>query len=540
MISISSRFCSVVHRLTIRMGSNTSDISYESAVCKLNLLQSNKQVIDQIRKKLKCGEDKCKNIEDMRSYLERTGVPLSKLDQLSVIHVAGTKGKGSTSAMCESILRQHGFRTGFYSSPHLVAVRERIRLHGKVISEDVFAGYFHRVYGMLDATKTHEGDMPGYFAFLTVLAFNTFLAEKVDVAVIEVGIGGIVDYTNVLRKVPVVGITALGLDHTAILGETLGEIAAAKAGVMKRGCRAYSAPQPPEAMAVLQQVADELQCPLTIAPKFESYNFPNGYKMLQCNVDAYKTNASLAIQLSHAWMQHAKTRNNILKNKNGFKNRIARETTAKELTDISNSVFKNGNFDEEVMSQNGNFKSDILLQNTLEVPYETWLGLKECRWPGRYHVVEASYARFYLDGAHTKESMDICAEWFKQNVTTDNKILIFGATGDRNSDVLMKPLTDIAFKRAYFVVPAAYKATNVSKDDYSTVEQKDKVNRCELHEEMWRKVNNCETIVSECMADVLVSIKRNQVQKPVVLVTGSLHLVGAALSILDPNLCTYS
>ncbi|XP_037302584.1 folylpolyglutamate synthase, mitochondrial-like [Manduca sexta] len=145
----SIRVCSVVNRIVVRMVSTKN--SYEDAVGKLNKLQSNKSTIEQIRKE-KAGH-KCTNVEDMEYYLKRTGVSLSKLDEMSVIHVAGTKGKGSTSAMCESILRHHGFRTGFYSSPHLVAVRERIRLDGKVVSEEQFAHYFHEVYGKLDASK---------------------------------------------------------------------------------------------------------------------------------------------------------------------------------------------------------------------------------------------------------------------------------------------------------------------------------------------------------------------------------------------------
>ncbi|XP_069354100.1 uncharacterized protein [Maniola hyperantus] len=200
----------------------------------------------------------------MKNYLQRTGVTMPMLDQLSVIHVAGTKGKGSTSAMCESILHTHGFRTGFYSSPHLVEVRERIRLDGITLTRSQFAEHFSQVYNALYSTQSFEGDMPKYFAFLTVLAFNVFLKERVDVAIVEVGIGGIVDYTNILRKVPVVGITALGLDHTSILGHTLPEIAAAKAGIMKRGCEAYTMQQPPEALDVLRTVASNTEvsdCP---------------------------------------------------------------------------------------------------------------------------------------------------------------------------------------------------------------------------------------------------------------------------------------
>ncbi|CAK1548041.1 unnamed protein product [Leptosia nina] len=339
---------------------------YEEAVHKLNSLQSNKATIAQIRKHIKTGQ-RCTNMKDMENYLVRTGVPLSKLDELSVIHVAGTKGKGSTSAMCESILRAYGYRTGFYSSPHLVAVRERIRLAGIPLSEATFADYFHKVYDALYKTQEYEGDMPKYFAFLTVMAFNVFLEQKVDVAVVEVGIGGLVDYTNILRKVPVIGITALGLDHTAILGTTLPEIAAAKAGVMKTGCLAYTVQQETEAMKVLQQKACNVNCPLTIVPKYSTYAFQNGLR-LSIQLEAYKMNASLAIQLAHAWMR---------------------------------------------IKCNNNVKNPDLLVKTLSK--ETVIGLRDCKWPGRYHIVETEWGSIYLDGAHTKESMEICAQWFENN-----------------------------------------------------------------------------------------------------------------------------
>ncbi|CAG9575408.1 unnamed protein product [Danaus chrysippus] len=372
MLSIGIARVIVVNRvLNLRMSS--TKFSYEEAVHKLNLLQSNKSTIDQIRKGIKNGE-KCNNLKDMENYLSRTGVTMSMLDTLSVIHVAGTKGKGSTSAMCESILRSYGFRTGFYSSPHLVAVRERIQLEGQILSKEKFAYYFHQVYGSLLATQAFEGDMPKYFSFLTVLAFNVFLKEKVDVAIVEVGIGGIVDYTNVLRKVPVVGITPLGLDHTSILGNTLPEIAAAKAGIMKPGCEAYTVHQAPEAMAVLKKVAKDVKCSLNVVPELSSYKYENGLK-LSIYLEAYAMNASLAIQLSHAWIRRIG---------GSIQPMVTRNVTCK--------------------------KDDHLLVDILTK--ETVKGLKEFRWPGRYQTVKTDYAEFYLDGAHTKESMDICAKWF--------------------------------------------------------------------------------------------------------------------------------
>ena len=120
--------------------------------------------------------------------LEATGISNEELSGLKVIHVSGTKGKGSTCAFTESILRHHGLKTGFYSSPHLVSVTERIRINGQPLSQVAFADHFWKVYNRVVKDKP-EDKRPAYFKFLTILAFNVFIKEKVDVAVIEVGIG---------------------------------------------------------------------------------------------------------------------------------------------------------------------------------------------------------------------------------------------------------------------------------------------------------------------------------------------------------------
>ncbi|XP_022113133.2 folylpolyglutamate synthase, mitochondrial-like isoform X2 [Pieris rapae] len=465
----------------------------KEAVHKLNSLQSNKATIAQIRKDIKTGQ-KCTNLEDMENYLMRTGISLNTLDKLSVIHVAGTKGKGSTSAMCESILRAHGFRTGFYSSPHLVAVRERIRLFGLPLSEEAFARHFHKVYDSLYKTQAYDGDMPKYFAFLTVMAFNVFLEEEVDVAVVEVGIGGIIDYTNIIRKVPVIGITALGLDHTSILGNTLPEIALAKAGIMKPGCVAYTVHQDTEAMDVLRRKAVEFQCPLTIVPNYSTYSFQNGLR-LSIELEAYRMNASLSIQLAHAWMR--------MKNKVKY------------------------NID------NINQNTDLLISSLSK---ETVIGLRDCKWPGRYQVIETEYGCVYLDGAHTKESMEICAKWFAENCRFHHKDLIFSATGDRNAEVLLKPLSHMHFDTVYFVIPIAHKEISNKSDNYTIMEHNELISRCNIYANIWKNINkqSRKIVVLECVSDVLRCI--NNKEKRSILITGSLHLVGAALSVIDPNL----
>jgi hypothetical protein len=126
------------------------------------------------------------------------------LNSIRAIHIAGTKGKGSTSAMCERILRSAGFRTGLYTSPHLVDVRERFRINGGVLSKERFASYFWHAHDVLSS----KGELQ-FFQFLTVLGFYIFTQENVDAAVIEVGLGGRLDATNALTSPVVCGITLL-------------------------------------------------------------------------------------------------------------------------------------------------------------------------------------------------------------------------------------------------------------------------------------------------------------------------------------------
>jgi folylpolyglutamate synthase len=182
----------------------------------------------------------------MEAHMRALNINVS---ELSVVHVAGTKGKGSTCTMVESILRKEGYRTGLYMSPHIVDVRERIRVLGKLLSKEEFTRYFWTVY-----TALHEsGDpMPGYFRFLTCLAFYIFSKSDLDVIVLEVGLGGRLDATNIVPKPVVCGVSSLGLDHTNVLGNTIEEIAMEKAGIFKKGVPVVTVEQKPEAMEKLQ------------------------------------------------------------------------------------------------------------------------------------------------------------------------------------------------------------------------------------------------------------------------------------------------
>ncbi len=187
--------------------------------------------------------------------LERLGNPQYRF---AVIHIAGTKGKGSTAAMMESVLRAAGYRTGLYTSPHLHTVRERVRLQGNPLSLTDFVAFLDNLKPWVDGDPQLT-----VFDILTALAFVAFAQGNVEVAVVEVGLGGRLDSTNVVAP-SLCMVTRLGLDHTAILGPTLRHIAYEKAGIFKPGVPVVSAPQASEALDVLRQVAADRGAPFHV------------------------------------------------------------------------------------------------------------------------------------------------------------------------------------------------------------------------------------------------------------------------------------
>ncbi|XP_041666264.1 folylpolyglutamate synthase, mitochondrial-like [Cheilinus undulatus] len=243
-------------------------------------------------------------LQIMESFMKRVSLSVEELDRLNVIHVAGTKGKGSTCAFTEQILRNYGFRTGFYSSPHLVDIRERMRINGQLIDKDVFDKNFRLVYRRLHETKeAHDGAMPNYMVFFTLVVFCVFLEEKVDVAVVEVGVGGQYDCTNIIRRPWVCGIASLGIDHIKILGDTIEKITWHKGGIFKMGVPAFTVTQPDTALAVLKERAEEINCPVWVCPDLEDYQTDCGPLRLGLAGEHQLSNASLALQLNHAWLQ---------------------------------------------------------------------------------------------------------------------------------------------------------------------------------------------------------------------------------------------
>ncbi len=196
------------------------------------------------------------------AFLQRLGAPHHAFPS---VHIAGSKGKGSTAAMVAAVLERAGFRTGLFSSPHLVSIRERTQINRQWISSDHFAVLVAELRDHVDAFVNRQGGRQlTFFEFNTALSFLHFARQHIDIAVVEVGLGGRLDTTNVLIP-KVAAITPIGLEHTHILGDTLAAIAREKAGIIKPQSVVVSAAQAPEVIEVIEQRCQTQQAALAVA-----------------------------------------------------------------------------------------------------------------------------------------------------------------------------------------------------------------------------------------------------------------------------------
>ncbi|WJX38345.1 Folylpolyglutamate synthase, variant 2 [Trifolium repens] len=476
------------------------------------------------------------------------------ISKLKIIHVAGTKGKGSTCTFTESILRNCGFRTGLFTSPHLIDIRERFRLDGVEICEEKFLAYFWWCYDRLKEKTDDNIPMPTFFHFLALLAFKIFAEEQVDVCIMEVGLGGKYDATNVVKTPIVCGITSLGYDHMEILGNTLGEIAGEKAGILKHRIPAFTVPQPDEAMHVLKEKASQLNVPLQVTAPLDA-KLLNGLKLGLEGEHQY-VNAGLSVALCSTWLN------------------------------------VNGHLEETLLKQ---------IQHTL--PEEFIKGLATASLQGRAQIVCDEHVNkeisnelvFFLDGAHSPESMEACARWFSLAIKDHNQtlfhqipdhsnfsnevvkthqgeaqksaqILLFNCMSVRDPQVLlphlMKTCADhgVYFKKALFV-PGLSLYHKVGSHALTPTDSNIDLSWQFTLQRVWENLmqgnkagkNNgaasddltgLEMSVSNCEYSAVFSslplvinwlrdrVQQNQSTRFQILVTGSIHLVGDVLKLI--------
>ncbi|MCJ1377182.1 hypothetical protein MMC17_000274 [Xylographa soralifera] len=429
----------------------------------------------------------------MKGWLQQLGYSDRDLDKLNVIHVAGTKGKGSTCAFAASILHANGQRTGvprkigLYTSPHLKCIRERIQINSTPISEELFAKYFYEVLDRLSyhtVEKRNSKDTPRYLQFLALLSFHVFIRERVDGAIYETHSGGECDATNVIQHPVVTGITTLGMDHVEMLGPSISDIAWHKAGIFKAGSPAFSVLQDSSAAtAMLQQRADER----AVALKFVSINaaLPSGILALQPQVQ--RINCSLAIALVGSFLED-------------------RKHGSLTLSDIRR-------------------------------------GIEQFSWPGRFQHIADGNNHWFLDGAHNVLSMQKAADWFSQTILEMQpetaplaRILIFSHISRRNGSALLKGVA-AALREAGIhldhVIFSTYEVrqntTGSDRFDSNETFQQD-------YAEVWKAISpevefSVKPTIEEALERAREIGKRGRGMQT--LVTGSLYLVGGTLSLLE-------
>ncbi|NXN71503.1 FOLC protein, partial [Himantopus himantopus] len=330
------------------------------------------------------------------------------------------------------------------SSPHLVQVRERIRINGQPISKELFSKYFWLVYNRLEETKDPaHASMPAYFRFLTIMAFHVFLQEKVDLAVVEVGIGGAYDCTNIIRAPVVCGVSSLGIDHTSILGDTMEKIAWQKGGIFKPGVPAFTVAQPERPLEVLRDRAQERECPLYLCPELDA--FEGGHRALELGLAGahQRSNAALALQLARTWLQRRGCWGKAWgRGWGGLDPAVVPRVSAGCLSPQGLGELKEALPGAELAGR------PVPLAPAFQPTDAMIQGLRDTEWLGRTQVLPRGPVTWYLDGAHTTSSVQACVRWFRQAALNQEKphdgsevrVLLFNATGDRDTAALLKLL----------------------------------------------------------------------------------------------------
>ena len=316
------------------------------------------------------------------------------------VHIAGTKGKGSTAAMSEACLRAAGYHTGFYTSPHMHTFRERIQVDRQKIAREEVVALVEEVRPVIKRT-------PGvtYFETITAIGFLYFARSEVDVAVVEVGLGGRLDATNVLTP-EVSVITSLSLEHTYLLGNTLAEIAYEKAGIIKPGIPAVSAPQRAEAIKVLEAVSRERKAPLTEIGRDWDYD-PGP--------------ADLDGQLFTAW----------------------RITGGGSELDGEYWIPLLGRHQLE-NATSAIAALDIMRRQGFRIPVEAvHKGLRSVHWPGRLEILSRD-PLLVVDGAHTPYSAQVLRKALEEWFPDQHWVLILGASADKDIAGMLRTLLPIS------------------------------------------------------------------------------------------------
>ena len=421
------------------------------------------------------------DLAHMRVLLAALDHPETKFP---AVLIAGTNGKGSTAATLASILQKSGLKTGLYTSPHLVRINERIRINGAAIPDNDFA-LIHELVDRTAERLVSEGGLPwhpSFFEMLTGIAFEYFARERVDIAVLEVGMGGRLDATNVVEpRVSV--ITDISLDHQKYLGNTVAEIAREKAGIIRRGGVVVTLPQSPEANDVIGNTILDLGARAVNAVPFIPPISPaapaTGVRMPGATVGAFRSRYRLAVMGKEIVVDGP------LVGRHQLRNIALAIATAEELAREGFSA---------------------ITARTIEE------GIQDTRWPGRFEVIPASKEspETVFDVAHNPAGAWALRSALSTLYNERRMIFVFGAMRDK----AISEMTEILFPLADTVITA--QADNP---------------RSATSDEIRAAATRTSTEI-EPAASVPAALERARTlagPQGLVVVTGSIYIVGEAM-----------
>jgi len=342
------------------------------------------------------------DLSNMHTLLSMMGDPHR---QLKAVHVAGTKGKGSTCAMIDSVLRAAGYSVGLFTQPHLHTFRERIQINGQLIEEEHVVDLVERLQPCIERLPE-----PSTFEIMTAMAFQHFADQAVDLAVIETGLGGRLDTTNVIQPMVAV-ITSISYDHTYILGDTLEEIAGEKAGIIKEGRPVVCAPQKPEAEQVIVETSQRRRSSLILLGREWTWE----------RTASDLTGQSMTVQC------HIPGHNGLMPGG------VAEEFRVPFLGSyqVTNAVTALATLDQL-------YRQGIPL--TLE---DVDQGLRSSRWPGRLEILNQS-PLLVMDGAHNVDSVQRLMAALREDLSFRRLIVVAGFSADKDIAGMMRELASHA------------------------------------------------------------------------------------------------
>ena len=378
------------------------------------------------------------------------------------IHVTGTKGKGSIAAFTANILKEAGFNTGLYTSPHLVTPRERIKLNGEMINEHDFTYHAERIKRKLEREKLDFS--PTFFEIYTILAFNYFKAKKINYAVIEVGLGGRLDATNIVSPLVAV-ISPISREHTLILGNTLEKIAREKSGIIKKGCVLVSAPQKEGALSVIRKKCKSLATPLVLIGK--DIDFKEIHH--DCEKEVF----------------------NIMVAPGEYRHCVSRLLGYHQIVNSSCAVGA-----IEALKKKGARVSEENIKKGIETTIN----------PGRFEIISKN-PYIVLDGAQNRESARALKETVKRNLAFKRLILVLGISKDKDMKGIageLAPLADII------------------------ILTKAKIARAEDPHVIKALIKNKNAIVTHFVSNAVKKAEALAGSEDLILVTGSFFVIGEA------------